>query len=144
MIVYDLVCVLGHRFEGWFPDAAAFASQREKGLISCPVCGDSSNIERLPSTPHINTRSSGKANAASAIGEKSLQPAEVFRAALRRILEQYEDVGSRFAEEARRIHYGEAPARNIRGTAQREEAEALVEEGIPVVQIPIPNPGELH
>jgi hypothetical protein len=144
MIVYDLVCVLGHRFEGWFPGAEAFASQKEKGLISCPVCGDSSNIERLPSAPHINTKTGDKASATSGLPEKPLRPAEVLKATLSWILDQYENVGKRFPEEARRIHYGEAPPRNIRGTAQREEAEALAEEGIPVVQIPIPSLEDLH
>jgi hypothetical protein len=149
MIVYDLVCVLGHRFEGWFPSAKAFVSQKEKGLVSCPVCGDSSDIERLPSSPYINTKTADKetadkAGAASGLPEKPLRPAEVLGAALSRILDQYEDVGKRFPEEARRIHYGEAPPRNIRGSARREEAEALAEEGIPVVQIPIPSPGDLH
>ncbi|WP_333839264.1 DUF1178 family protein [Pelomicrobium sp.] len=143
MIVYDLVCVLGHRFEGWFPGAEAFAVQKEKGLVSCPVCGDS-NVERLPSRPHINTKSGDKAAPASGFAEKPQHPAEVLRAVLNRILNQYEDVGKQFPEEARRIYYGEAPPRNIRGTARREEAEALAEEGIPVVQLPIPNPGDLH
>lgn len=143
MIVYDLVCALEHRFEGWFPSAEEFASQKARGLLTCPVCGDG-HIERLPSAPHVSSdvgdRTASHPQTSEARSQRGPTPAQV----LAWLLRNCEDVGDRFPEEARRIYYGEAPERSIRGTANREEAEALVEEGIPVVQLPIPNPSDWH
>ena len=140
MKVLNLRCPQDHRFEGWFASDADFASQHERGLVACPVCDDKA-VTRLPSAPRLNVATSrGDAEPPA--------PAELAQAraqgrwlrAVREVIERTEDVGERFPEEARRIHYGEAQSRGIRGQATREDAEALRDEGIEVVTIPLPTP----
>jgi hypothetical protein len=133
MKVLDLQCPDGHRFEGWFASAEEFESQLSRKLVACPVCG-ATDVNRLPSAPRLNL--SG-ANDAPAKHDPAQWQASVMRA-IREVLEKTENVGERFAEEARRIHYNEAPARNIRGVASAEDAQALVEEGIDVMPLPVP------
>ena len=133
MKVLDLQCPHGHRFEGWFASAEEFESQLSRKLVACPVCS-ATEVSRLPSAPRLNL--SGATNAQAPEGAAELQ-AHVMRA-LREVLEKTENVGDRFAEEARRIHYKEAPARSIRGVTTPEDAKALVEEGIEVMPLPIP------
>jgi hypothetical protein len=150
MKVFDLTCDHDHRFEGWFASAAAFTDQQERKLIECPVCG-SHAVRKLPAAPRLNLsnpqapdqRGSGAAaRAPSAGGERvPMNPAQfqaMFMKMTRRIIESTEDVGDRFAEEARRIHYSEAPERAIRGSTSHEEAVALREEGIEVFALPVP------
>jgi hypothetical protein len=131
MKVLDLQCPHGHRFEGWFASAEDFESQLSRKLVECPICG-ATEVSRLPSAPRLNL--SG-ATAAQAHAGPEEQQARMMRA-LREVLEKTENVGDRFAEEARRIHYDEAPARNIRGVTTPEDAQALVEEGIDVMPLP--------
>ncbi|SEA53065.1 DUF1178 family protein [Paraburkholderia sartisoli] len=133
MKVLDLTCPHGHRFEGWFASADDFESQLSRKLVECPVCGVT-EVSRLPSAPRLNL--SG-ATAASAPANAVEWQAHAMRA-LREVLEKTENVGDRFAEEARRIHYNEAPARSIRGITTPEDAKALVEEGIEVMPLPVP------
>lgn len=133
MKVLDLQCPDGHRFEGWFASADEFESQLSRKLVACPVCG-ATDVNRLPSAPRLNL--SGAAEAPAAPDAAQWQ-AKVMRA-IREVLEKTENVGERFAEEARRIHYNEAPARSIRGVASAEDAKALVEEGIDVMPLPVP------
>jgi hypothetical protein len=133
MKVLDLQCPHGHRFEGWFASAEEFESQLSRKLVACPVCS-ATEVSRLPSAPRLNL--SGATAVQASAGSDELQ-ARVMRA-LREVLEKTENVGDRFAEEARRIHYNEAPARNIRGVTTPEDAQALVEEGIEVMPLPIP------
>ncbi|MBU9479374.1 DUF1178 family protein [Burkholderia multivorans] len=132
MKVLDLQCPHGHRFEGWFASADEFGSQLSRKLVECPVCG-TTEVSRMPSAPRLNL--SG-ATQAQPVDPRALQ-AQVMRA-LREVLAKTENVGERFAEEARRIHYNEAPARSIRGVTTPEDAQALVEEGIDVMPLPIP------
>ena len=134
MKVLDLQCPHGHRFEGWFASAEDFESQLSRKLVECPICG-ATEVSRLPSAPRLSL--SGASAAAQAPAGTEEQQARVMRA-LREVLEKTENVGDRFAEEARRIHYNEAPARNIRGVTTPEDAKALVEEGIEVMPLPIP------
>jgi len=133
MKVLDLQCPGGHRFEGWFACADEFESQLSRKLVACPVCG-ATDVNRLPSAPRLNLSGAGDAPAQS---DPAQWQAHVMRA-IREVLEKTENVGERFAEEARRIHYDEAPARSIRGVASMEEARALVEEGIDVMPLPVP------
>ncbi|MFM0688031.1 DUF1178 family protein [Paraburkholderia strydomiana] len=133
MKVLDLQCPHGHRFEGWFASADDFESQQSRKLVECPLCG-AKEVSRLPSAPRLNLSGATETKATSAPGD--LQ-ARVMRA-LREVLEKTENVGDGFAEEARRIHYNEAPARNIRGVTTPEDARALVEEGIEVMPLPVP------
>jgi hypothetical protein len=144
MIVYELICAEEHRFEGWFASSEAFERQRESALLACPICS-SAAVERLPSA-RIRRGSQAAAEAAlPATTERDVAApgATVTLASfIDHVLRNTEDVGGRFAEEARRIHYEEAPRRGIRGTASREDAEALADEGIAVFSLPIPSSEE--
>jgi hypothetical protein len=133
MKVLNLQCALGHGFEGWFASNEAFETQLAGGLVECPVCSDT-RITKLLSAPRLNLG----AAAPSPPEAKAADPAARWMQAARELLARTEDVGDRFADEARKIHYGEAADRGIRGQATREQAEALVEEGIPVLQLPLP------
>lgn len=139
MIVLNLSCEHEHLFEGWFASASAFESQRAQGQVSCPVCG-SVAITRRPTAPYVNTRPAGQtADPRAGEGAGAGRTADVAAQALallRRLGRESEDVGERFAAEARRIHYGESEARNIRGRASRDEFGELIDEGIMVLPLP--------
>ncbi|HWP19725.1 MAG TPA: DUF1178 family protein [Burkholderiaceae bacterium] len=143
MKVLNLQCRHGHAFEGWFASEDDFQDQRERGLIECPLCADT-EVQKLPSAPRLNLSAAKVEAAAVAPADtKQMSPeAQTLHAmwlrAVRHVMDHTEDVGERFAEEARRIHYGEVEARNIRGQASREDTEALLEEGIEVLPLPLP------
>ena len=139
MKVLNLRCGQHHVYEGWFASEEDFAAQAERSAVACPICGDT-NALRLPSAPHLNvSRHSipAPAQAPGASTEMTLQ--SQWLRAVRQVMKSTEDVGERFPEEARRIHYGEVEERGIRGRASREDAEALREEGIEVMPLPIPD-----
>lgn len=132
MKVYNLGCDHDHHFEGWFSSEDDFSKQSSASQIQCPVC-DSRAIRKLPAAPRLNL--SG-AQAPSVDGrEKSLTH---IKNLMSQVIAATEDVGERFAEEARRIHYNEAPARAIRGVASVRECAELVEEGIEVMPLSLP------
>lgn len=147
MKVLDLRCAHGHRFEGWFASDDDFLDQNGRGLVACPICGDAV-VSRMPSAPRLNLSGASAPAAVAAApapqaatmqtitGGGEMQ-AQMLRA-MRELVARTEDVGERFAEEARRIHYGETAQRAIRGQATVEEREALREEGIETVSIPLP------
>jgi hypothetical protein len=138
MKVFNLRCVDDHRFEGWFGSEDDYVSQNERGLVECPVCGER-DVTRLPSAPRLNLSSGGSATTAERPTQEVTQAATLQQAwmqAVRRIVAETEDVGERFPEEARRIHYGEVPERAIRGRASRDETAALHDEGIEVMPLP--------
>lgn len=149
MIVFDLLCSKGHRFEGWFNSAADYASQKERGLVSCPKCSTTA-VERVPSATRANLGAQPPKPAPDATSSNMVKTPEMdgkdafaiaqmlYSKMLDEILTKTEDVGREFASEARRIHYEEAPARAIRGQATNEEHDALVDEGIPVARFPLP------
>jgi hypothetical protein len=141
MKVLDLKCSHEHRFEGWFASTEEFESQLARHLVACPVCSVT-DVSRMPSAPRLNlTSARGEAEPLPQALSQS-QEAESVQAqamqAIRELIEKTENVGERFAEEARRIHYNEAPARNIRGVTTPEDAHALLEEGIDVMPLPVP------
>src|SRR5690242_21772756 len=138
MKVIDLRCTNDHRFEGWFASEEDLQSQSEGGLVQCPVCGDTS-IARMPSAPRLNV-SALRTDAAtpSAPTDAAQRIQSLWLRTMRQVLENTEDVGERFPEEARRIHYGEIEERGIRGQATADEAKALRDEGIDVVALPVP------
>ena len=139
MIVFDLRCGGGHVFEGWFGSSGDYDSQRQRGLVSCPVCG-SPEVEKAPMTPRLT----GKANE-DVPGPQAVKAMMAEMAALQnKLLEKSDNVGERFPEEARAIHLGEAEARAIHGRANRRDAASLIEDGIPVspLPFPVPEPGE--
>jgi hypothetical protein len=138
MKVLNLQCAHRHSFEGWFASEDDFQDQLGRGLVDCPLCGDTA-IVKLLSAPRLNL-GAGRAEPKQevmAAPDATLQAA--WMKMVRHVLASTEDVGERFAEEARRIHYGEAQERGIRGQASPQETEALVEEGISVLPLPIPN-----
>ncbi len=142
MKVLDLRCGLDHRFEGWFGGDADYESQHGRGLIACPLCSRT-DITRLPSAPRLNVSGAREtALVAAQAPQEVMEPIAAAQAAwmraVRRMMANTVDVGPRFAEEARRIHYGEKAQRGIRGQATREEAQALHDEGIEVVSVPLP------
>jgi hypothetical protein len=137
MKVLSLRCAHDHRFDGWFANGEAFVDQAERGLVACPVCGDTT-IAALPSAPRLNVSAlrdgASPTTAQDPTAERQLQ----WMRAVQHMLNSTEDVGERFPEEARRIHYGEVEQRGIRGRASREDAQALHDEGIEVVAVPVP------
>ena len=147
MIVFDLQCAGGHRFEGWFGSARDFASQSKRGLLSCPSCGDRA-VQRVLSAPRINVGASAPAPQAKAPEMEGKDPFAIAQMLYSRMLDEIftksEDVGQAFAEEARKIHYRQAPSRMIRGQASAEEHQALLDEGVPVARIPLPPPDQLN
>ncbi|MCM8596336.1 DUF1178 family protein [Accumulibacter sp.] len=148
MIIFDLACPLGHRFEGWFHSREDFDSQLERRLINCPHCA-SLEVRRVPSNVHLSRQAATPAPVETADSEAAVVDLRAgvlnaFRQLTEMLLARCEDVGENFAEEARRIHYVEAPERSIRGVATSEEYESLVEEGIEVFRIGRLKPGDLH
>lgn len=143
MKVFDLVCEFDHRFEGWFGSDQAFEEQDAGNLIECPMCG-SRKVTRMPSAPRLNLSSQGDRQTTAALPRsepmtpEQLQVQALWMKLARHVMDHTEDVGERFAEEARRIHYEEAPSRGIRGKATAQEAQALAEEGIEVMSLPLP------
>ena len=140
MIVFDLGCANSHRFEGWFASNEDFERQIGRKLVTCPLCGNA-NVSRLPHVFRIGTGGKERApRAESAAGQKQYSnvSSEVLTKLVEHIIENTEDVGAAFPEEARKIHYRESAERRIRGTASRDEVDALRDEGIEVIALPIP------
>jgi len=143
MIRYDLRCAAGHDFDGWFPGSEAFDKQVSLALVSCPTCG-STDVSKAIMAPGI--ASSGRRQEEATPAERMLaatgpapelaQMIEMVRQIRRHVVENAENVGQRFAEEARRIHYEEAERRSIYGEASPDEARALAEEGIEFHALP--------
>ena len=145
--VFDLQCANGHVFEGWFASREDYDSQHERGLVSCPVCSNGDVVKRL-SAPRLNMGHHNQTERPAQGNDGSSAPvavpthkqlAELQAAVLRQmrdIVRNTENVGTRFAEEARRIHEGEATERPIRGVATRDERESLEADGIAVMPIP--------
>ena len=140
MIVYELGCGNSHRFEGWFSSSDDFERQQKSELLSCPMCGNE-NISRLPHASYVNTVATEKDGRPQTTKSDTAQYANLAMERLARlvdtIIEKTEDVGTAFPEEARKIHYREAPERQIRGTASPQEVESLRDEGIEVVALPV-------
>lgn len=144
MIVFELICHDDHRFEAWFGSTADFERQAGTPLLTCPVCS-SSEIRKAPAGLHTTRRKRRDTAIDIPVDQVSapdhvaaFPPIEQLWRAIRKVVEGAENVGERFPEEARRIYYGEAPQRSIRGRASREESEALRDEGIDVMQLPVP------
>ena len=147
MIVFDLLCGEGHRFEGWFGSADDFARQRDRNLLSCPSCG-SAKVERVPSATRANLGApapktpkapSPPVKTPEMEGKDPFAVAQMlYSRMLDELLTKSEDVGKEFPSEARKIFYNESPARAIRGQATNEQHQELLEEGIPVARLPVP------
>ena len=142
MKVLNLRCAHDHRFEGWFASDDDFGSQCERGMVACPICADTA-VTRLPSAPRLNVSNLREqvvpAPSAEGQSQMQMQRQAQWMQAVRHMIDNTEDVGERFPEEARRIHYGEVEERGIRGQASREDAEALRDEGIEVTALRLPD-----
>ena len=151
MIVYDLACVgAGHRFEGWFASSQDFARQQERGLVSCPQCGDC-QVVKAPMAPRLARKGNqiaaapvappAAAEAPALPPEVQTKLAEAFKAvaeAQAEALKSSRWVGKDFAKDARAMHYGDAEPAPIHGQASPEEAKALVDEGVDIAPILFP------
>ena len=150
MIVFDLLCGEGHRFEGWFGSAADFESQRDRHLLSCPTCG-SAKVAKVPSATRANLGAPAPKAPSAPAKTPEMEGKDPFAVAqmlysrmLDELFTKSEDVGKNFPTEARKIFYNEAPARPIRGQATNEEHQELVDEGIPVARLPVPPTDKLN
>lgn len=162
MIVFDLTCQHGHRFEGWFGSSDDYANQHARGLVTCPQCG-SADVMKAPMAPAVPAKSNSRAPAAKALApaqdggdlhpvSSQPMPVEVQKAlaalakAQAQALKSSTWVGDRFAEKSRAMHYGEADEAPIHGRASVEEAKSLIDEGIAVAPLPFPvsPPDELN
>jgi hypothetical protein len=141
MKVIDLRCQSGHRFEGWFASDDDFLDQNGRGLIECPLCADRV-VVRLPSAPRLNLSHAREPQPQQptlpAVADDGAALQKRWLEVVRHVIANTEDVGERFADEARRIHYGETPDRAIRGQASADERESLRDEGIEVHPLPVP------
>lgn len=132
MIAYDLQCIEGHAFEGWFEDSNAYQDQKKRGLIACPACS-STRVSRIPSTFAIKSSPIPRKRSAE---EEQLK--KVGKEIVDFVHKNFDDVGCDFAKEALKIHYGVEEPRNIRGVSTKEEEKMLKEEGIEFLKIPMP------
>ncbi|MGV1795051.1 DUF1178 family protein [Rhizobium lusitanum] len=136
MIRYSLSCDNAHEFEGWFSESADFDRQVESGFLTCPVC-NSAAISKLLMAPSVSTARKKDEMQTLAMDAARKEALVKLKEAVEAIKSNAEDVGTKFPEEARKIHYGEADARGIIGKATPDEAQALVEEGIEIAAIPV-------
>tara|TARA_R110002051_G_scaffold67368_3_gene121897 strand:+ start:6301 stop:6729 length:429 start_codon:yes stop_codon:yes gene_type:complete len=136
LIRYSLVCDNGHAFEGWFSESADFDRQVATGFLTCPTC-NSAAISKSLMAPSVSTARRKDEKRAVAMDMAQKQVMAKLREAVSAIKANAEDVGEKFPEEARKIHYGEADARGIIGKASVEEVRALVDEGIEVAPLPV-------
>ena len=136
MIRYSLSCDQAHEFEGWFASSADFDSQVASGFLTCPTC-NSGHISKLLMAPSVSTARSKEATLALAVDAEKKEMLEKVKEMVATIKANSDDVGDKFPEEARKIHYGEADARGIIGKASPDEARALIEEGIGIAPLPI-------
>jgi hypothetical protein len=134
MILFELRCAQDHQFEGWFPSGAAYEAQLAKRELSCPLCGDR-EIDKAVMAPRIGKAGEPIAEPTPAT-RKALNAKAVLQELRKKIEANCDYVGPGFAEEARRIHYGEAEERGIYGEASDEQAQGLHDEGIAVARVP--------
>ncbi|MDQ6880778.1 MAG: DUF1178 family protein [Pseudomonadota bacterium] len=137
MKVLNLQCSEHHTFEGWFASEDDFQDQLAGSLVECPLCGDSA-VTKMLSAPRLNLGSAREPPRNDVVSAPDATVQAAWMKMVRHVMANTQDVGSRFPEEARRIHYGEAEERGIRGQASAEETQALVDEGIGVLPLPIP------
>ncbi|GGA62546.1 hypothetical protein GCM10011385_15420 [Nitratireductor aestuarii] len=135
MIKYGLNCSNGHEFEAWFRSADDFDQQKSRKLVTCPACG-SPEVDKALMAPAVSTGRK-KQQIALALGEEQKKAMEQLKALARQVRENAEYVGPQFAEEARKIHFGEAETRGIYGEATIDEARSLAEDGIEFLPLPI-------
>ena len=138
MILFDLSCENEHQFEAWFPSSQKYDEQRKRKLISCPIC-NSNKVKKALMAPNLNmiSKSKSKSKNIKHVSIKNKKSLETNIKKLRKLIEtNTKDVGKNFAEEARKIYYGEKKSQSIRGETTKKEAKELIEEGIPCISMP--------
>lgn len=135
MISFNLVCGSDHEFEGWFSSSSDFDAQKERGLVECPVCGDKS-VGKSLMAPSVATSRSKEPAVPVAMNAEQKKMMSQIRELTKKMREGAENVGDKFAEEARKIHYGETEARGIYGKATPVEAKGLADEGVEFIPLP--------
>lgn len=135
MVVYNLSCEHDHAFEGWFDSLEGFDLQHSNGSLSCPMCG-SATIARRPVAPHLNVTKHSVPERSAVAMSPNMSAEAMWRKMMAYVRNHTEDVGAQFPEEARKIYYGEAEARSIRGNASQQEVAELSDEGIDVLPLP--------
>jgi len=144
VIVFDLKCAGGHVFEAWFGSSAAWEAQHAAGLVACPICGDG-DVAKAVMAPNVAAKGNQRTAPVVPAPSGETPPPEVIKAAMEMIaaaqtkmLETSQWVGTAFADKARAMHLGEAPAEQIHGQATAEQAQELIEEGVPVAPLLVP------
>lgn len=135
MIRFTLCCEKKHEFDGWFRSNADFDTQKERGLVTCPIC-HSPKVEKTLMAPNISTGRQQE-RIALAMGEEQRMALEKLKEFARKARESADYVGERFAEEARKIHFGEVEPRGIYGEATPEEARQLIDDGVDFMPLPV-------
>lgn len=143
MVIYDLICDNFDQFEGWFKNLDDYETQLERGLLSCPLCG-SEHVKKVPNRTNIaKIHKNSNQQRPQEYALNTSNQKEFLRQVRKFVEANFEDVGSRFADEARKIHFGESEDRNIKGEARSEEIQELIEDGIEAFPLP-PNPEKLN
>ena len=137
MIRFGLNCDKEHDFEAWFRNSEDFEAQKEGGLIVCPQCG-SKDVRKALMVPAISSgKSAEKPQMALGMSEEQKRALAQLKALSQKVREKADYVGDKFAEEARKIHFGEVDARGIYGEATAEEAKSLVDDGVEFMPLPV-------
>ena len=134
MIRFSLTCERDHQFDGWFRNSDDFDTQKKRGFVSCPVC-HSAKVDKALMAPAVSTGRQ-REKIALTVGEEQKKMLRQFHELGRKLREGAENVGDRFADEARKIHYGEAEARGIYGEASLEEVKSLLDDGVEFMPLP--------
>ena len=134
MITYSLVCENQHKFDAWFRNGQAYEDQHKRGIVTCPICS-SSAVEKAMMAPAVSRANSEKVAVSTGHPEHA-QLLETMRALRSKMISEADNVGDKFAEEARKIHFKEVEARGIYGEATREEVTALLEDGVDFMPLP--------
>ena len=137
MIIFDLSCECGCQFEGWFQDSGDFQRQEKEGLLACPRC-DGNGVKKILSPVTVKSATDHKVNSVPANVLPEQQAADLLKSLQDYVTNNYEDVGTRLAEESLKIHYGLKEPRNIRGVSTDEDEKILKKEGIEILKIPLP------
>ena len=135
MIRFSLICEQEHEFEAWFRSNDDFETQKKRGFVDCPACG-SHKVEKALMAPAVST-SRKQEKIALAMGEEQRKALAQLKELSRKIRENSDYVGDKFAEEARKIHFGEADPRGIYGEATPDEARSLAEDGVEFMPVPV-------
>ena len=135
MISFTLVCSNAHEFEGWFSSSGDYESQKERGLVECPLCGDQ-GVKKALMAPSVSSARGEESAVPVAMNAEQTKMMAQIRELTNKMREGAENVGEKFAEEARKIHYGETDARGIYGKATSVEAKGLANEGIEFIPLP--------